>query len=302
LARRQYDAVDPANRLVGRELERRFEKALQELEEIESRSKAKIEALARPLTAEEQQTLSCYAEDLSRLWHAPTTRPQERKRIVRCLIETVVVTVPRDAPKIKAEVHWAGGEVTTLEVTRGKTGVNRYVAGPELVELIRGLAAEFSDAQIARILNRKGWRTANGLAFTAYRVSNMRHAHGSETAMAGQKLQGEDVYTAQQAAALLGVDRGTVIRWVETGLLRGSQYTKSAPWRVRVTEQDQRRLTAADSPAGWLPLKGAAHILGVSQQTVLQKLKTAELKGVRVHVGRRSGWRILIPEPARQQP
>jgi len=301
LARRQYDAIDPANRLVGRELERRFEKALQELEETESRAKAKIDALDRPLTAEEQQTLNSYAEDLPRLWHAPATHAQERKRIVRCLIESVVVTAPRDAPSMKAEVHWAGGEVTTVEVARGKTGINRYVADPELVELIRGLAVEFSDAQIACILNRKKLRTAKGLAFTAHRVSNMRHVHGIEIATAGRRLQGEDVYTAQQAAGLLGVDRGTVIRWVETGLLRGSQFTKAAPWRVRVTEQDRRRLTAADSPDGWLPLKGAAHVLGVSQQTVLQRLKAAELEGVRVHVGRRSAWRILIPEPARQQ-
>jgi hypothetical protein len=301
LARRQYDAIDPANRLVGRELERRFEKALQEQEETESRAKAKIDALDRPLTAKEQQTLNSYAEDLPRLWHAPTTRAQERKRIVRCLIETVVVTAPRDAPSMKAEVHWAGGEVTTVEVARGKTGINRYVADPELVELIRGLAAEFSDAQIACILNRKRLRTAKGLAFTAHRVSNMRHVHGIEIATAGKRLQGEDVYTAQQAAGLLGVDRGTVIRWVETGMLRGAQFTKAAPWRVRVTEQDRRRLTAADSPDGWLPLKGAAHVLGVSQQTVLQRLKAEELKGVRVRVGRRSAWRILIPEPARQQ-
>src|SRR3989454_10084705 len=111
LARRQYDAIDPANRLVGRELERRFEKALQDLEEIKSKSQAQIEALDRPLTAEEQQTLKSYAEDLSRLWHAPTTRAQERKRIIRCLIENVVVTAPKDAPSLKADVHWVGSEV-----------------------------------------------------------------------------------------------------------------------------------------------------------------------------------------------
>jgi DNA invertase Pin-like site-specific DNA recombinase len=302
LARRQYDAVDPGNRLVGRELERRFEKALQELEETEARAKAKIDVLGQPLTAEEQQTLSRYAEDLSRLWHAPTTRAQERKRIVRCLIETVVVTAPRDAPSMKAEVHWAGGEATTLDIARGKTGINRYVADPELVALIGGLAAEFSDAQIASILNRKRLRTAKGLAFTAYRVSNMRRVHGIEIATGGKRLHGDDVYNLKDAANLLGVDRSTVVRWVETGLLRGSQFTGAAPWRVRVTEQDRRRLTAADSPEGWLPLKGAAHVLGVSQQTVLQRLKNGELRGVRVRVGRRSAWRIEMPEPVQQQP
>jgi excisionase family DNA binding protein len=119
---------------------------------------------------------------------------------------------------------------------------------------------------------------------------------------AGKKLEGKDVYTSEHAARLLGVDRGTIVRWVEAGLLRGSQVTKGAPWRVRVTEEDRRRLiTAADSPDGWLPLKGAAHVLGVSQQTVLQRLKAGELKAVRVHVGRRSAWRILVPGTGHDQ-
>jgi len=301
LARRQYEAVDPANRLVGRELERRFENALQGLEEIESRTKAQIETMDRPLTEEEQQTLKSYAEQLPRLWHAPTTPAQERKRIVRCLIETVVVNAPKDAAKIQAEVHWIGGQATTIEVLRGRKGVNRYVADPELVELIRQMAAEFSDAQMARILNRKGLRTAKGLVFTAYRVSNLRHSYGIESGTAGQKQQSKDIHTADEAARLLGIHRSTVTRWVEVGLLRGSQMTPGAPWRVRVTEEDRRRLSVADSADGWRPLKGAAQMLGVSQQTVLQRIKAGELQAVRVHVRRRSAWRILVPEKTQDQ-
>src|SRR5438093_8138294 len=303
LARRQYEAVDPANRLVGRELERRFENALQGLEEIESKTKAQIETMDRPLTEEEQQTLKSYAEQLPRLWHAPTTPAQERKRIVRCLIETVVVTAPKDAPHIKAEVHWIAGQVTTIEVRRGRMGVNRYVADPESVELIREMANEFSDAQMARILNRKRLRTAKGLVFTAYRVSNLRHSYGIESGTAGQKRRSEDVYTAEEAAKLLGVNRITVTRWVEAGLLRGSQITPGAPWRVRVTEEDRRRLFVADSADGWLPLKGAAQMLGVTQQTVLQRIKAGQLRAVRVRTRRRSAWRILVPKAtADQQP
>jgi excisionase family DNA binding protein len=304
LARRQYDAVDPANRLVARELERRFEKALQELSEIERKARIRIESLDQPLTDEEQRMLRSYAEDLQKLWHEPTTHAQERKRILRCLIENVVVTAPRNAAKMKIDVHWAGGEVTTFEIARGKTGINRYVADVELVALIRELAAELSDAQIARVLNCKGLHTPRGLSFTAYRVSNLRHVHEIENQTGGRRLQGADVYTAEQAGRLLDVDRGTVIRWVEAGLLRGSQITAGAPWRVRVTEEDRRKLTAADSPDGWLPLKGAARVLGVTQPTVLKKIKAGELKAVRAQIGRRSGWRILISQTteAEQQP
>ena len=76
--------------------------------------------------------------------------------------------------------------------------------------------------------------------------------------------------------------------------LKGSQITSGAPWRVQVSESDRRRLTAADAPEGWLPLKGAAQALGVSQQSVLEKLKCGELEGVRVQVGARTAWRIRV--------
>jgi hypothetical protein len=78
-------------------------------------------------------------------------------------------------------------------------------------------------------------------------------------------------------------------------LLRGAQLTAGAPWRIELNDEDRRRLMATDAPKGWLPLKGAAQALGVSQQTVLQRLKSGELQAVRAHVGRRSGWRIRIP-------
>lgn len=293
LARRYYDAVDPANRLVGRELERRFEKALGEFEEVESQAEARIAALEKPLTLEEQEMLRSYARDLSQLWNRVTTRPQDRKRIVRCLIENVVVTVPRDESNLKAEIHWTGGEVTKIEVLRGRRGIHRYVADPELVELVRELATEFSDEQIARILHRKRLRTAKGLPFSAHRVTNLRYTH-EIPGTASRRLNGENVYTAEQAASLLEVSRDTIIRWIEAGLVRGSQVTSGAPWRVQVTEEDKRRLTAADTPKGWLPLKGAATALDVSQQTVLQRLKSGQLEGIRVRVGRRSAWRIRI--------
>src|SRR5881397_4200667 len=126
----------------------------------------------------------------------------------------VVVTAHKDVPHIKADIHWAGGQVTPIEVQRGRKGINHNVTDPELVDLIRKMAAEFSDAQMARILNRKGLRTATGLVFTAYRVSNLRHSYGIESGTAGQKQQSKDIHTADEAARLLGIHRSTVTRWV----------------------------------------------------------------------------------------
>jgi len=293
LARRQYELVDPANRLVASELERRWEQSLQDLGEVEREASARLKILEKPLTAKDQERLRRYAQNLPELWHSPTVRFQDRKRIVRCLIENVVVTQPDDGVNLEAAVHWVGGEVTQVEVVKGRVGVHCYVADSELLDLIRDLAQEFGDDQIARILICKKLRTPKGLPFTPRRVTGLRFSTGiAGTARA--RLVGEDIYSAEQAGEMLAVSRCTVIRWVEAGILKGSQLTSYAPWRIRVTAQDVAKLTAQEAPDGWLPLKGAALVIGVSQQTVLQRLKSGELEGVRVQTGRRTSWRINV--------
>jgi hypothetical protein len=219
---------------------------------------------------------------------------------VRLLIDHVRVTVPADEGTLEARVHWSGGEVTSLAVARGRRGMNRYVATSDLIELLRGLAQEFSDAQIARILNRRGLRTPKGLCFTAQRVAVTRNNHGIENGPLVPRT-GEDVYTALQAAEILGVNRTTVIRWVETGLLKGTQLTEAAPWRIRVSPEDIDRLKPTDVPEGWVTLKKAALVLGVGQQAVVQRLNRRTLEAVRIREGRRSSWRIRLPATAYDQ-
>ncbi len=151
LSRRQYEAVDPSNRLVAAELERRWERALSELARAENESEERMAALARPLGQQEEAWLQDCAKDLSQLWKADCTRPQDRKRIARALIENVVVSVPEQGRKLRADLHWAGGEVTTLEVRRGRTGEHRYVTEPELIELVASLAAVGAVLAIAAV-------------------------------------------------------------------------------------------------------------------------------------------------------
>lgn len=293
VARRYYDAVDPSNRLVAREVERRFEQALQRQEETEDHVRRRIEALQGPLTELERRQLRRWATDLPGLWHSQTTRPQDRKRIARCLVKQVVVTRTEQGDMLEAHVHWSGGEVTELSVRQGKRGEQRYATDPEVVQEVRALATEFTDAQIARILNRKGIRTSKGNTFTGNRIGCLRHQYGIAKGPSFPK-GGPDIYTAQQAAELLGVTTSTIIRWIEQGLLRGAQVTRQAPWRVQVTAADRARLTAGEELPGWLTLKAAASRLGVSQQTVLQRLKEGRYEGRRVQTGGRSSWRIRV--------
>ncbi len=294
LAKRQYEAVDPENRLVACELERRYEQALASFAQIEAEASRRIRESERPLDAAEQSQLRGYAKDLPSLWQAGSTRMQDKKRICRALIEHVTVTSRKTAKTLTADVHWVGGDVTRIELERPRRGATRHVAEVELLELIRTLASELSDVQIARVLNTRGIRTPKGLAFTSNRVAVTRGNHGIACGPRVAK-KGPDIYSPDDAGKILGVNATTVIRWVEDGLLKGAQVSASAPWRVQVTDEDVRRLKATDAPEGWLTLKAAALALRISQQGVLQQLNSGKLEAVRVRVGKRSSWRIRVP-------
>jgi len=265
--------------------------AMLEAETAYRQADEKPRTLEQPLSTEEKARLRRFAENLPRLWRAPTTRVQDKKRLIRCLVEQMVVRVPDDEAPLQAPVHWVGGAVTPITVPKGRVGVHRDATDPEIVDWVRQLSDEFSDEQIARILHRKGLKTSKGLAFTTHRVTHLRYAHkipGHTRA----KLQEAHIHTVEQAAERLGISRRTGVHWIELGLLKGSQITPGAPWRVALTDEDCRRLTAGDAPAGWLTLKAAAQALGVSQQTVVKKLNTGELEGIRVQAGARTAWRI----------
>jgi excisionase family DNA binding protein len=165
----------------------------------------------------------------------------------------------------------------------------------ETVALLRRLATHYPDAVIAGILNRQGRRTVTGMRFTANRVGSLRTSWQIprfERTMA--QPQG-DLVTVDRAAEILGLASSTVHRWLKEGVIAGEQLTPGAPWRIRVTD-DLRSRFVETAPDGYLPMIEATRRLGVSRQTVLQRVKRGELNAVHVRLGRRKGLRIQVPE------
>jgi hypothetical protein len=109
-------------------------------------------------------------------------------------------------------------------------------------------------------------------------------------------VPGEDVYTAQETAPLLGATDAAVIRWMEAGLLRSRQMSEEAPRRIQVGAEDIPRLKLVDADPVRLPLRGANSSAGVSQQTALQTLKSGQLESDRVQTGQSPAWRIHLPQ------
>jgi len=229
-ARRQYDAVDPDNRLVAGELERRWNAALAAVEVLEK----ELETLARQrpvaLDAEERQRLLQMGADLEAAWHHPAATAVTRKRLIRAVMREVVARVEDD--QVQLLLHWQGGDHTRLTVRKNRRGQTRWAVEPETVDLIRTCARLMPDKAIAGMLNRTGKRTGRLNGWTQSRVRGFRNTHGIAVYVEGEWAARGEV-TLTEAARMLDLSPMTVLRQIRAGIIPAEQYCKGAPWVIK---------------------------------------------------------------------
>jgi len=294
-ARRQFDACEPENRLVARTLEREWEQRLSAVRAAEFAVAEVATKRSNPLSQEEIAWCRSAGADLRKVFDAPTTSDRERKQLLRAVLTDVLVTVDRAAEQHAAELRvvWEGGAVTEHSVPLPRTGSHTRCTDQDTIALVRQLAEQYPDKQIAAILARQGRRTGAGNAFTAHRVAGLRAHHKIPVGPIRPAAQDGDVVTIAKAASELGVSTATVHRWLREGFITGEQITPGAPWQIRLTPELRERV-CEHAPDGWLPLTEAADALGVARQTVLHKVQRRELAAVYVHRGKRKGLRIQV--------
>jgi DNA invertase Pin-like site-specific DNA recombinase len=298
-AERRYRAVDPDNRLVARGLEAEWEKALRALQSAENELACLERQQPRAFTAEDRMAVLSLGSDLEIVWSAPTTTDRDRKELLRALLQEVIVAVDRAANQAHLTLRWQGGLLTELEVSLWQVRHAPVRTDEETIALLRRLAAHYADAVIAGIFNRQGRRTATGMRFTTNRVCSLRTHWGIprfEPALSSTSPEGE-LANMHKAAEILGVAPSTVHRWLNDGFIAAEQLTPGAPWRIRISDELRSRFVEK-APEGYIPMLEATRILGVSRQTVLQRVKRGELQAVHVHQGRRKGLRIKVPATA----
>jgi hypothetical protein len=231
-ARRQYDAVDPANRLVAGELERRWNETLQAVAKIENDIAAMIARRPPPLGEHERQQLMTLGADLERAWLHPGATAATRKRILRAALSEVIVR--RDGAIIHAVLHWQGGDHTELRVEQrlNATGRPDPRLGDDTIALVRELARLMPDREIARLLNRIGIATGQGHAWTQQRVCNFRHHHEIALYRDGEWAERGEI-TLEEAAKIVGVCNMTALRMLRRGDIKGRQVCPGAPWVIK---------------------------------------------------------------------
>jgi len=227
-ARRQYDLVEPEHRLVATTLEQRWNQALERVHELEQRLAA-LSAEADAVVVPDRATLQRLAHDFPTVWADPQTDMRTKKRIVRLLLTEIVARLPEEGT-IELVLHWAGGKHSVLRLPRNRTGQHRYCTSREVVAVVRDLVQTLPDGQIARVLNRLGYRTGAGNTWTQSRVMSLRASH--QIPVFTPSSTEAALLTVTDAARILGVSPSTVQRWVTAGIVPGTQPVPHAPWAI----------------------------------------------------------------------
>ena len=239
LAERRYQEVDPSNRLVASTLERRWNNALVQLQDLKKQAGEFQLQETRVATAEQKEKVLALARDLPRLWRAPTTQAKDRKRMLRLLIKDITVEKLVAEPKqLLVHIRWQGGACTNRSVQLPLNVADRLRYPIALVERVRELAQALRDVQIADQLNREGHSSAKGMPYTTKIVQWIRWRYQIPPA----KLKKPEELTVQQLAQRFGVSPGVVYYWIEHGVVRARRLNKTMPYWIALDAAEEQKL------------------------------------------------------------
>ena len=221
LARSRFMQVDPSNRLVADALEADWNEKLRALNEAQELYEQQRQKDRVVLDEQSRQKVLALAQNLPRLWNDPNTSDQDRKRIVRLLIEDVTLT---KNDEIRVQIRFKGGATRTLNLTRPLGAWKERMTSPKVIRRIDQLLDTHTDAEIAADLNRQGLRSGMKKAFTPAIVYGLRRKYGLRCCY--DRLREKGMYTPDEMAVELGVTRQTVGIWYRHGLLKGYDYNR----------------------------------------------------------------------------
>ena len=240
LAQRRYEEVDPSNRLVAATLEQRWNDALVRLEEVRTQFADFQSREALVVTPEQRARVAALAHDFPRLWNAPTTKTQDKKRILRLVIKDI--TVERFGERRLAVLHvrWQGGACEDIEVTLPDNIADRLRYPEEIIDRVRELARERTDEDVAAALNGEGRRSAKDESFNVSMIRWIRYKHRIPAPVFHRP--GER--SVRQVADELGVSRSVVYYWIDRGVLTARQRNQGSPYWITLNDETKETLHA----------------------------------------------------------
>jgi hypothetical protein len=225
MARHRSMQVDPAHRLVAESLEAEWNQKLRALGAAQQEYERQRAARTLGIDAEQRQRVLSLATDFPAIWRDPRTAPRQRKRMLGLLVDDVTLIKQR---QVTVAVRFRGGATTTLALPRPLTAQQLRATHDDVRQQIDALLDEYTDAQVAHMLNERASRTGAGDAFDGVSVQWVRFAHKLKSLK--QRLLDGGWLTSQQMSLRLGVARTTLGRLRRTGRIKARICNDHGEW------------------------------------------------------------------------
>ena len=216
LARQRFRHVDPRNRLVADSLEAEWNEKLRELRDAEEEYENKRKQDRGMLDDARKADILALAKNFPKVWRNPRTPSQERKRMVRLVLEDVTII---KADRITAHVRLRGGTAQTFSLPVPLSAWQERKTDDGVVAEVDRLLDEYTDAEIAAKLSDAGLTSGMNLPFTRTSVARLRRAYGLRSRR--HRLRERGMLTQEEMASVLDVHPVTVHVWRRNGLLEG---------------------------------------------------------------------------------
>ena len=238
LAQRRYEEVDPANRLVAATLEKRWNDALVNLEQVKQQHREFRHKEHLEFTAEQRKKIFALAQDLPRLWKKTTTRSKDRKRMIRLLIKDITVEKILDPKQLILHIRWQGGATEDIHCDIPRRIQDRIRYPKEFVSKIRRLARDRIDSQIAALLNEEGLKSSKGKTFTPSIITGIRYKYGIPSPQLKRPIE----LTVKEVAQRFGVSRRVVYSWIQQGYLEARKIQDGYPYWITLHSEQEKLL------------------------------------------------------------
>ncbi len=231
----QYDEVDATNRLVAEVLEARWNQTLKSVEQCKARL-VELDAQSEPINAIQRAKILELGSNFSSVWQAPACPMILKKKIVRELINEIIVSLDEESQQLNFIIHWHGGSHTNFEMQKPLSGAIAHKTALEDIEVIRKMAIRYPDDAIARVLGKLNRKTGKGLRWTQSRVAYARKKY--QINAPNLATLDPNILTLGQAVKYSGVSDTTLMRLIEANILAAKQLVPYAPLEINRLDLD----------------------------------------------------------------
>jgi len=232
----QYNKVDPANRLVAEQLEKRWNLKLVELEEL-TKEISKVKSDTSSLSDNEKQDIMELGQKFHETWNKSSCSIELKKKLIKLFIKEIIVSLDKERKELSFLIHWQGGSHTKFSMNPPQHASEKHRTSKENIEVIQALAKHYKDDIIAGVLSRLGRRTGTGKKWTKTNVSVTRSRY--KIASPNKNTLDTNIVNLEKATKITGVSDTTIMKLIRSGILESNQIVPYAPLEIKKTDLEQ---------------------------------------------------------------